>query len=135
MNHFELFAHGAAFDVDAYVGSSSLPVTRVWRRGQRHYKTSGVAVALGDGEVIPTFVQERLAIEFLTTHREELLVLRRRPGVDVVILGLQLRVRLEEGLVGFCVGPSTALMRSALAVGAEPFFFVALEGTRPSSPP
>jgi hypothetical protein len=131
INHFELFAHGATFDVDAYLPRTQLPISRVWRRGSAHYRTSGIAVTLGDGPSVPVFEQERLAIEFLARYKEALAALRKEPGIDVFILGLHLRMRLEEGLVGFSVGPSTLLMRHALDAGVEPFFFVALEAPTP----
>jgi hypothetical protein len=131
MNQFEFFAHGPTFDVDAYLKDAPFPVTRVWRRGQGRYRTSGIAVTLGDGEMIPTFEQERLAIEFLSKHRDALLDLSERPGLDFLVLGLQVRVRFEEGLVGFSIGPSTLLMRCALDAGVEPWFFVALKNTTP----
>jgi hypothetical protein len=111
INHFELFAHGAAFDVDAYLPRTELPVSRVWRRGSGHYKTSGIAVTLGAGHSIPLLEQERVAIEFLSRHRDALVALGREPGVDVFILRLHLRMPFQEGL--------------------EPSYHVALEPTMP----
>jgi hypothetical protein len=131
INDFELFAHGAAFDVDAYLLRTELPVSRVWRRGSGHYKTSGIAMTLGDGHSVPVPEQERLAIEFFSAHRDALIALGREPGIDAFVLRLHLRMRLQEGLVGFSVGPSISLMRHALDVGVEPLYFVALEPMTP----
>ena len=127
MNYFEIFAHGATFDADAYVARTDLPISRVWRRGSAHYTTSGIAVTLGDGGSLPVLEQEGIAIAFLARYRDALAALGKEPGIDVFILRLHVRMRFEEGLTGFSVGPSTLLMRHALDVGVEPSFFVALE--------
>jgi hypothetical protein len=120
INHFELIAHGTAFDVDAYLPRTELPVSRVWRRGSAHYKTSGIAVTLGAGHSVPLLEQERLAIEFLSRHRDALVALGREPGVEVFILRLHLRMPVREGLVGFCVVPSMTLMRHARWISGWP---------------
>jgi hypothetical protein len=120
INHFELFAHGTGFDVDAYLPRTELPVSRVWRRGSAHYKTSGIAVTLGAGHSVPLLEQERVAIEFLSRHRDALVALGREPGVDVFILRLHLRMPFQEGLVGFCVVPSMTLMRHARWISGWP---------------
>jgi hypothetical protein len=117
INHFELFAHGTAFDFDAYLPRTELPVSRIWRRGSAHYKTSGIAVTLGAGHSVPLLEQERLAIEFLSRHRDALVALGREPGVEIFILRLHLRMPVRERLVGFCVVPSMTLMRHALDIG------------------
>jgi hypothetical protein len=36
------------------------------------HETSGVEIVLGDGRVIPLREQERIAIEYLSSHREDL---------------------------------------------------------------
>lgn len=127
MNHFELLAHGELFDADAYAKNSDLPIDRSWRRGDGHYRTSGIAIRLGDGPATPLLEQERIAIEFLSRHRQALIALGKRRGVDFFVLGFDMRIRPEEGLVGFCVGPSRRLMEHALEVGVEPIFYVTLD--------
>lgn len=132
MNEFQLFAHGEAFDVDAFLASTTLRPDFVWRRGdQRQYAcvesrhpTSGVAFVLGDGLTVPFFEQENIALAYLKAHRDELQELARYPGVDTFILGLQ--YMFENDVMGFCVGPSTQLMRHCLDVGCEPTYYVAL---------
>jgi hypothetical protein len=92
------------------------PVSRIWRRGSAHYKTSGIAVTLGAGHSVPLLEQERLAIEFLSRHRDAL-ALGRELGVEVFSLRLHLRMPVRERLVGFCVVPSMTLMRHSLDIG------------------
>src|SRR5262245_40108947 len=99
MNQFTLFAHGEAFDVDAFLARSLLRPDLVWRRGeQRRYScvesfhpTSGVEFVLGDGLTAPFLAQEDIAVAYLMAHRDELRVLARFPGVTSFILGLQYR--------------------------------------------
>src|SRR5262249_49464062 len=125
MNEFHLFAHGEAFDVDAFLQASTLRPDYVWRRGdQRRYacvesrhETSGVEFVLGNGLVVPFPEQEQIAIAYLKAHRDELRALAQFPGVETFILGLQYVCELDESIVGFCMGPSAILMWHALDIG------------------
>jgi hypothetical protein len=60
-NHFEVFAHGEAFDPDAYLSTAPLKFDGVWRKGEsnvpNHPKSSGVFKTLGDGLTLPLFEQ------------------------------------------------------------------------------
>ena len=135
MNEFRLFAHGEAFDVDAYLATTKLRIDYVWRRGdqRRHscvesrHPTSGVEIVLGNGRTIRPLEQEQIAIAFLKTHREELRALAQFSGVETFILGLQYVCELTDGIVAFCLGPSAVLMRHALEVGVLPNYYVTLE--------
>ena len=135
MNHFTLFAHGEAFDVDAYVSKTSLRFDHVWRRGdQRRYAcvpskhpTSGVERVLGDGSAIPLPQQQDIAVEFLSQNRRALLELAGQPGVDTFVLGLHYEIKLREGIVGVCMGPSDELMKLALDLRIKPNFYVVLD--------
>ena len=135
MNEFRLFAHGEAFAVDAFLASTSLRPTYVWRRGDQRrnacvessHPTSGVELVLGDGLSVPLPEQEGIAIAYLTAHRDELRALARFPGVDTFILGLQHCTALESNVVGFSLGLSASLMWHCLDVGCEPVHYVTLD--------
>jgi hypothetical protein len=124
--HFELFAHGDEFDAKAYLKSASLDFDRVWHRRESGSRTSGVGKRLGDGAVISLDEQQRVAIEYLSTNRDSLRELANFPGVATFILGLQYNTSVAEGLRGFCMSPSPALMLQALDIGIQPTFYVVL---------
>jgi hypothetical protein len=138
MNEFRLFAHGEAFDVDAFLAKTTLRPDRVWRRGdQRRYAcveskhpTSGVEFFLGDGWVVPLPDQEAMAIAYLKARRDELRALAQFPGVETFILGFQYVCELDGGLLGFCLGPSAQLMWHALDTGVQPNYYVMLDRRR-----
>jgi hypothetical protein len=129
MNEFRLFAHGETFDPDAYLTSTTLNFDGVWRKGDSghdHPKSSGVFKMLGDGLTVPILEQERIAIEYLTANRNTLKALGNHPTVTTFIVGLQYHIELDETDMGFCMGPSTSLMRLCLDIGARPMFYVSL---------
>ena len=134
MNEFRIFAHGEAFDVDAFLATTSLRPDYVWRRGdQRRYAcidsrhpTSGVEFVLGDGHRLLLPQQETIAIGYLSSNREPLKALARYPGVTAFILGLHHVVELEPSTIGFSLASSAPLMRHALDVGVEVIFYVTL---------
>lgn len=139
MNEFRLFALGEAFDLDAFLSTTTLHPDYVWRRGeQRRYAcgvdsrnpTSGVEFVLGDGQQIPLSEQDRIAIDYLSANREELKALAKFPGVTAFMLGLQFDFELAVGTIAFTMGLSALLMRHLLDVGVEPVFFVTLDRSR-----
>jgi hypothetical protein len=135
MNEFRLFAHGLAFDLDAFLVSTALRPDYIWRRGDQRryacvdsrYASSGVEFALGDGLTITLLHQERVAVAFLTAHRDALRALGRFPGMDTFILGLQYRTAFASNVVGFCLAPSAPLIGHCLDVGCEPVYYVTLD--------
>jgi hypothetical protein len=135
-----LFAHGEAFDVDAFLASTTLQPDYVWRRGdqRRHsciesrHPTSGVEFTLGDGLTVPFLEQEAIAVAYLKAHRDELRVLAHAPGADTFVLKLQYRLALETDVFGFSLGPSEWLMWHCLDVGVRPIYYVTLD--RPPEP-
>jgi hypothetical protein len=130
MNHFELFAHGVLFDPREYLASTKIIFDRVWNKGEDGYghpKSSGVAKVLGDGISLTVFEQERIAIEYLIDNYQELKALSKFPGVTTFVLGLQYHVEVDEGLMGFCMGPSHRLMKCALEIGIDPTYYVTLD--------
>jgi hypothetical protein len=138
MNHFTLFAHGEAFDVDAFLATTTLSPDFVWRRGdQRRYAcvesrhpTSGVEIVLGDGLSVPYWKQEEIAISYLKEHRDPLLALAQFPGAEVFILGIQYVVETDPATVGFCVEPSAPLVLHARDIGARLNYYVTLDRRR-----
>jgi hypothetical protein len=129
MNDFRLFAHGPAFDPDAYLAETPLKFDGVWHKGEAgndHPKSSGVFKILGDGRTMPTFEQEQIAIEFLAANREALKALATHAGVTTFVLGLQYHLELTEGIVGFAIGPPARLMAHAVSIGIEPIYYVTL---------
>ena len=133
-NQFCIFAHGCTFDVDAFLGTTTLRPDYVWRRGdQRRYAcvesrhpTSGVEFVLGDGRRVSPLEQEQIAISYIQANRDQLSALGQFAGVEAFILGIQYICELDEGLSGFCIGPSRLLMQQALEVGIEPHYYVGL---------
>lgn len=130
VNNFRLFAHGVAFDADAYLASAPLEFDGIWHKGEDgndHPKSSGVFKVLGDGRTVPTYEQEQIAMEFLSANREALKALATYPGVTTVIVGLQHHVELDESTIGFCIVPSAGLMTQALDIGISPTYYVTLD--------
>ncbi len=140
MNEFRVFAHGETFDVDAFLASTTLRPDYVWRRGDRRrycggqYPTSGVEFVLGDGLTVPLSDQEDIAIAYLKAHHDELRALAQFPGVETFILRLQYHWKLEEGVVGFALGPTAERMWHALDTGVWPVYFVTLDRRREWEP-
>ena len=136
MNEFRLFAHGEAFDPEAYLASTTLKFDGVWHKGESghdHPKSSGVFKMLGDGRTVPIVEQELIAIDYLTANREGLRLLAQEPGVATFILGLQYHIKLEEGTIGFCLLPSTHLMSLALDIGIETAYYVTIDSGKETS--
>ena len=135
MNEFRLFAHGEAFDVDAFLARTTLRPDYVWQQGdQRRYAcvesrhpTSGVEMVLGEGRAVPYLEQEEIAIAYLKAHRDELRALARFPGADTFILGLQYHMELGGNVIGFSLGTSPSLMWHCLDIGVRPVYYVTLD--------
>jgi hypothetical protein len=132
-SEFRLFAHGVNFDADAYVASTPLRFDGVWHKGENgadHPKSSGVFKTLGDGLKVPLDEQEEIAIEYLSTNRDELKVLAQHPDVKTFILGLHCHIELEPSIDGFSLGPSSSLMWHALDIGVRVNFYISLDRSR-----
>ncbi|VTU01212.1 unnamed protein product [Gemmataceae bacterium] len=130
MNFFHLFAHGPAFDPDAFLAVSSLRPDHVWRRGEQKrgyehidglpgHETGGVEFVLGDGRTILYPDQEAVALAFITAHRDELKALGRFPGADHFILMFHYEREFDGDMTGGCVGASQQLMERALDIGCR----------------
>lgn len=122
-NFFKVFALGDDFDVDAFVATSSMVPSCIWRRGEPRrggrtfYPNSGVAYEIADGYSIPFPQQENIAIAFLKANRDSLRALGQFPGVTHFTLGLQYSADAQRNLVGFAIGASPTLMWHLLDIG------------------
>lgn len=136
MNQFRILAHGEAFDVDAFLRTTTLRPDSVWRRGDQRgltdstYKTSGIEFVLGDGQQLQLCEQDQIAIEYVSANHEELKALASYPGVTGLTLGLQYDFQLGAATIAFTMGLSSELMRHLLDVGIEPAFHVTLDRSR-----
>ena len=117
---FHIFALGETFDVDAFLAQSSLHPDFVWRR-LGNGPTNGWEILLGDSDKATLREQEAIAVNYLREHRDELRALASFPGVEALNLGLVYRVGPNQ--LGFCLGPSRALMISALDSGVRPNYY------------
>lgn len=137
-NYFSIFAHGERFDPDAFLKTSALRPDRIWRRGdlrpcacvESRHETSGVEFTLGDGWAVPFHKQEEAAISYLHAHQAELRALGKFPGVETFILGFEYVCKLNEGVLGMCMGPSAHLMSQALDIGLRPTYYVSFDCTQ-----
>lgn len=135
MNDFHVIAHGEAFDVDAFLATTTLRPDFVWRRGDQRrsacfeskHETSGIEFDLGDGLSISLWEQEHIAIAWLQEHRDELRALGQFPGARVFILSLQYFFKLDPGTIGFWVDPCPPLMRHCLDIGIHLTYHVRLD--------
>jgi hypothetical protein len=130
INEFRLFAHGKAFNPQAFLETTTLNFDGVWHKGELghdHPKSSGIFKILGDGPTVPLEEQEQIAIDYLSANHDALKLLAQAPGVTTFILGLQYQVKLEENITGFAIGPSAPLMSLALDIGIAPTYYIMLE--------
>lgn len=118
---FHIYALGVTFDVDAFLAQSLLRPSFVWRQ-MGNGPANGLELLLGDARITRIPEQQKIAVEYLKAHREELRALAQFPGVEALILGFV--CRLSPHATGICVGPSTALMFHALEAGVRPNFYV-----------
>ena len=118
-----IFAHGEAFDVDAFLAASALNPDYVWRRVRP--MTSGIEIVLGDGRKVRPAAQEKIATAFLKAHEQELKELRRFPGVETLILGLAYICPVEA--TGIAVTASPQLMRQADDLGIASIYYITID--------
>ena len=125
-----IIAHGERFDVDAFLGKSTLRPDFVWRREAP--VTSGVEFFLGDGRAIGLRDQENIAIMYLKAHRDELRAIAEFPGVDAFILGLVYIAKLQDNIFGAALDWTRELMLPALDTGITPVHYITYD--RPKKP-
>ena len=122
---FHIFALGEVFDVDAFLAQSSLCPDFVWQR-IGNGPTNGLEILLGDADTLTLPQQEEIAVNYLRENRDELRALADFSGVEALNLGLVYRV--GPNALGFCLGPSRALMISALESGVRPNYYGTVVG-------
>jgi len=120
-----IFALGKSFNVDAFLTQSPLRPDFVWRK-MGNGPSNGLEFLLGDGKTTKLREQERIAIDYMKEHREDLRLLAGFPGVEALNLGLVYRVAQND--LGVCLGPSRALMFHALDTGVSPNYYVTMLG-------
>lgn len=123
---FHIFALGESFDVDAFLAQSALRPDFVWRR-MGNGPTNGIELVLGECESIELSRQQKVAVDYLWEHREELRSLAQFPGVEAVNLGLV--YRLPPNATGCCWTPSRALMAHALDTGVSLNLYVTIQNS------
>jgi hypothetical protein len=133
-DYFALFVHGDGFDVDDYLSSASLVFDEIWRKGEQRpvcvdsgYETSGVRKYLGDATRLSIEEQDRIAVDFVEANRQQLRHLFAYPGAKYRLLGLQHPFKVDDGTLGFAIGPSARLMSLALDLGFEITYYVTVE--------
>ena len=120
-----IFALGESFDVDAFLEQSPLRPDFVWRK-MGNGPTNGLELLLGDGKITKLREQEKIAIDYMREHREDLRYLASFPGVEALNLGLVYRV--TPNVTGVCLGPSRALMFHALDSRVSLNYYVTILG-------
>ena len=131
MSDFRIIAHGDGFDVDHYLSHAKLSPTRVWRKGTRsHFEevasTSGFEILLGDGELISVDKQEKVALDFLKTHFEDLRACGTSASMQFFLLFIHQRVQLTDDLCGFTTEVSPRLLQLAMELKIRTLTYVDL---------
>lgn len=103
-----LRASGVDFDVDAFLGSSSLKPCAIHRRGSpragkaaprgRGHESSGLAVAVSGAPWSDLTAQVSDAEQFLAAHQTAIRDLVGFPGVDEATLDFPLELRIGDGV-------------------------------------
>ena len=123
-------------DVDAFLPTTSLTITKVWRRGdlrghpafiQDSYPHNGVVIDLSPSETLSLCEQDRIATEYLEHNEEQLKHIAKFPGVETFTLALQSHVLLKPGLIGWAESFSLRLLYFALRIGISPNVYVNLD--------
>ena len=126
-NFFKFFALGDDFDVHAFVASTSLKPSRIWRRGEPKggnkrgapFPSSGIEFELGQGSLVPFLKQDDIAVAFIKEHREDLKALSEFPGVTHFTLGLHYSHTRTGNVIGFSMYASRWLMWRLLDIGCS----------------
>ena len=101
-----LTASGSLFDVDRFVEKTSLPVSRVYRRGEARrsrskargpkHTASGFTVPVSDAPWSRLVSQIADAERFLSKHRCEIARLSRIRGLDNLVLDFPIYLRIGK---------------------------------------
>lgn len=113
-NYFCICAGGAEFDVDAFAKATRLKFARFERKDFQH---KSIEIELGCGADLEFEEQQAIAVEFLSTNKDAMSLLRSDPAVTVFYLGLEGSV-LRDSL-GSIFDLSPSLMKMALETGIQ----------------
>ena len=123
-----LRAGGKAFDVDAFMKKTSLPVSRSYRRGEvrvpqrkggrQKNRDSGLTVGVSDASWSRLAIQVRDAEQFLVTYSKELARLARCPGLEYLVLDFPLYLRIGKRIRGSVIAVQSDLFPASLVRAA-----------------
>jgi hypothetical protein len=91
------------------------------------HRHSGISVVFGHGTIVPVRDQERIATEYLVSQQAALTELVAFPGVERVVLCLELNVAIHDNTVAFGITAPAPLMRIALQIGITITWLVNVE--------
>ncbi|QDV42061.1 hypothetical protein Enr13x_19040 [Stieleria neptunia] len=128
MNLFYILAHGHSFDVERFIGSSTLIPSLTWNVGQRSHgmvraDTDGFIIYLTE-EALGYQAQQTIAVEFIRKNQEELRRCCNFPGVDYFLLSLHVVLPLTDSTFGFGANANMDLLEACVGVGLNPTIFV-----------
>jgi hypothetical protein len=123
-----LRAYGVAFDVDAFLSGSTLPICAVKRRGEpvlpssqpngRRHEQSGVHVLASDADFAEFQRQVAEATAFLRSEAEQVRRLCEWPGVEVVALDFGVEQR-DVAVQAILLPPELVRLAGSLGLGIE----------------
>ena len=123
-----LRAGGKAFDVDAFMKRTSLPVSRSYRRGEARvpqkksgrlkHRDSGLTAGVSDASWSRLAAQVRDAEQFLVTYRKELARLARCPGLEYLVLDFPIYLRIGKKIRGSVIAAQSDLFPASLVCAA-----------------
>ncbi len=123
-----LRAGGKAFDVDAFIKKTALPVSRSYRRGevrvpqrkgcQQKNRDSGLTAGVSDASWRNLAAQVPDAEQFLATYRKELARLATCPGLEYLVLDFPLNLRIGKRIRGSVTAIQSDLFPASLVHAA-----------------
>lgn len=115
-----LRAQGGDFDVDAFLETTTLTPSRVYRKGEPRrancapdgpkHRASGVCIGTSDAEWSDLPAQVAETERFLLTHQDALQSLGEMPGIDCFVLDFPVELRAD----GVKIAVQTDLFPSSL---------------------
>lgn len=131
MNQFKIIAHGENFDVDAFLAGVSLSPSKLWHKGDVLYghkerDTSGFEIALGDGETLDNWSQQKIASEFIMANFQDLKSCGNCHGMQHYKLFIQEQVEITPDVCGIFTRLAPELLKLTILVKMEAVTYVQL---------